>query len=163
VNLIEQAKRLLGLASVPEQLPEYESLEAWATAIGLPDDWTKHPDSAQRDRWWQQYGEVKQQMWKRHLATLSDEEQKQFEDGSHPSLSHDRADLARPFCAMLKADLARRGLEAVVKIGFYHMDRIVLSAYFAERPPEGFPGSPWLFRGFEVKAVQASKPLQDYQ
>ena len=145
------------------QLPEYDSLEAWAAAIGLPDDWTRHPDTAQRDIWWKQYAAVKQQIWERHVASLSPEEQRQFKDGSHPSLSHSRAELARPFCSCLEAELASRGIESVVKLGFYHMDRIVLSAYMTQPPVGGFPGSPWLFRGFEVKAVRASQPLDSYR
>jgi hypothetical protein len=138
-------------------------LEAWATGIGLPDDWTKHPDQAQRNVWWKQYAELKQHLWQKHLSTLTHEEQQQFKDGTHPSLRHEYAERALPFCKLLEADLERRGLMSVVKIGYYQMDRIVLSAYLSELPPGGLPGSPWLFRGFEIKAYRASKPLDSYR
>ncbi len=44
------------------------------------------------------------------------------------------------------------GIHAVVKLGYYHMDRIVLST---DLPPSATTDDikllPWLFRGFEVK------------
>jgi hypothetical protein len=44
---------------------------------------------------------------------------------------HDRA---RPFCDLLREELKKQGIDAAVKIGFYHMDRIVLSAYLGRTP-----------------------------
>ena len=163
MGLINTVKNYLGIGEQDRHQShlEYDSLEAWAAGIGLPEDWTKHPDQAQRAIWWAQFAELKQHLWQKHLLTLTHEEQQQFKDGTHPSLRHEYAERALPFCKLLEEDLARNGLAAVVKIGYYHMDRIVLSAFLSELPPGGLPGSPWLFRGFEVKAYRASKPLDN--
>lgn len=165
MRVIEAAKSFLGIGGKGRDQSHlaYGSLEAWASGIGLPDDWTRHPDKAQRDLWWKQFAELKQHLWQKHLLTLTSEEQQQFKDRTHPSLSHEHAERAQPFCGLLEADLQRNGITSVVKLGYYHMDRIVLSAYLSELPPGGLPGSPWLFRGFEIKAVRASKPLDDYR
>jgi hypothetical protein len=161
MRLIEAAKNFLGIGEKGREQSHlvYDSLEAWAAGVGLPADWTMNPDQAQRDVWWKQFAELKQHLWQKHLSTLTHEEQQQFKDGTHPSLRHEYADRALPFCKLLEADLAKGGLAAVVKIGYYHMNRIVLSAYLSELPAGGLPGSPWLFRGFEVKAVRASEPI----
>ena len=165
MGLIEAVKNLLGLGNKARDQGHlaYDSLEAWAAGIGLPADWMKHPNQAQRNVWWKQFAELKQHLWQKHLSTLTQEEQRQLKDGTHPSLRHEYEERALPFCKLLEAELERQGLKSVVKIGFYHMDRIVLSTYLSELPPGGLPGSPWLFRGFEVKAVRASKPLDSYR
>ena len=157
MKLLEATKQLFGWSRRPSDQThlKFDSLEAWGKGIGLPKDWTSHPDQARRDLWWKQFTELKEHLWQRHICGLSDEEQEQFKDGTHPSLSHAFHERAQPFCELLRDDLKCQGIEAVVKIGFYHMDRIVLSAYLAELPPGGLPGSPWLFRGFEVKAVKS--------
>jgi len=156
MKLLEATKQLFGWSRRPSDQThlKFDSLEAWGKGIGLPKDWTSHPDQAQRDLWWKQFTELKEHLWQKHISGLSDEEQEQFKDGTHPSLSHAFHERAQPFCELLRDDLKCQGIEAVVKIGFYHMDRIVLSAYLTELPPGGLPGSPWLFRGFEVKAVK---------
>ncbi len=128
----------------------YDSFEAWAEGEGLPKDWTKHPDKDQRDLWWHQYAELKQHLWQRHVATLTSEERQEFEARSHPSLSHDFRERAQPFTEYLKEELARRGYNAEVRLGFYHLDRIVLNAVLDRTPPDRLRGVPWLFRGFEV-------------
>lgn len=165
MGMLEAVKNFLGIGekALAQNHLAYDSLEAWAKGAGLPDDWTNHPDKALRDLWWKHFAELKQHLWQNHLLTLTHEEQQQFKDGTHPSLRHEYAERALPFCKLLEADLARNGLTSVVKLGYYHMDRIVLSAYFSELPSGGLPGSPWLFHGFEVKAVRASKPLDDYR
>ena len=165
MGLIEAAKSLLGIGERARDQSHlvYDSLEAWAAGNGLPKDWTKHPNQAQRDVWWQQFAELKEHLWQKHVSTLSPEEQQQFKDGTHPSLRHEYAERALPFCKLLEAELERKGLMSVVKIGYYHMDRLVLSVYLSDFPPAGLPGSPWFFRGFEVKAIRASEPLDNYR
>lgn len=157
MKLLEATKQLFGWSRRPPDQShlKFDSLEAWAKGIELPEDWTRHPDQTQRGLWWEQYSELKEHLWQKHIRSLSDEEQKQFKDGTHPSMSHAFYERAQPYCDLLRDDLKRQGIEAVVKIGFYHMDRIVLSAYLAELPLGGLPGSPWLFHGFEVKAVNS--------
>lgn len=129
----------------------YDSLEAWAEGEGLPKDWTKHPDQNQRDLWWKQLAELKKHLWERHIATLTPEEQQQFEARTHPSLSHKYRDRAQPFIVSLKDELERLGYDAEVSFGFYHLDRIILSAGLDRTPAGRLREVPWLFRGFEIK------------
>ena len=87
----------------------------------------------------------------KHLKTLSDEEQLQFKQGTHPSQSHRFDDRAQPFVALLQEHLANLGFPAKVCLGMYHMDRIVLSADLEADPGERRSELPWVFRGFEIK------------
>lgn len=136
--------------SIPKHLT-YPSFEAWAAGENLPKDWMRHPDANQRALWFAQFAELKEQLWTKHIASLSAEEQRQFTDRTHPSLSHRFKDRAQPFTAELKEELARLGYSAEVEVGFYHLDRIVLSAKVEKATPDQLHGVPWLFRGFEVK------------
>lgn len=136
--------------SIPKHLT-YDSLEAWIEGEGLPKDWARHPDAKRRAVWYAQFAELKEHLWTKHIASLPDEEQRQFSERTHPSLSHRFKERAQPFAAELKEALLRLGYVADVQVGFYHLDRIVLSAKLDKTPPEQLRGVPWLFRGFEVK------------
>ncbi len=160
MSLIAAAKKLFGIANKSRKTSylAYRSLEEWAAGMRLPEGWTQHPDTKQKEIWWAQFTELKQHLWQKHISTLTVDEQQQFKDGTHPSLHHEYAERALPFCKLLEVELERRGMASVVKIGYYHGDRIVLSAHLSEPPPGGLPGSPWLFRGFEVTAICAPQP-----
>src|ERR1700677_4018593 len=146
------------MSKAPARHLTYASLEAWADGEGLPKNWTTHSDLSQRELWWQQFAELKQHLWSRHIATLSDEEQAEFKTRTHPSLSHEFSERAQPFTILLKDELARLGYNAQVRLGAYHGDRIVLSAKLDRMPPGGSRGVPWLFRGFEVKYGFPAQP-----
>ena len=134
----------------------YDSFAAWKLNEQIPDDWTQCEDQPQRDKWWRQFTEVKNRIWALHIDGLTTSEQQQFADGTHPSLSHDFADLALPFCDLLKNDLLERGIESKVTIGRYHMGRIVLIAKLDRIPPDSPKGELWLYKGFEVKMALSS-------
>ena len=102
------------------KLLAYDSLDAWAEGERLPKDWTRFPDAKQRDLWWTQYAELKQHLWSQHIATLTEDEQKQFKSGTHPSQSHKFRERALPFTTALQSELAKRGFLADVRIGIYH-------------------------------------------
>ncbi|MGV3661954.1 MAG: hypothetical protein ACO1TE_17350 [Prosthecobacter sp.] len=129
----------------------------------LPGHWMTHPDVIQREAWWKQFTELKEHLWQEHLASLSEDEQREFREGSHPSQSHQHHDRAQPFCELLQKELHAQGAEAMVKLGLYHLNRLVLNVRFNKIPPEGLPGSPWLFRGFEVMVVLPQQNPQAVQ
>jgi hypothetical protein len=71
---------------------------------------------------------------------------------THPCQSYGYQDRARPIAQELQGELSRRGYDTKVEIGFYHLDRIVLSAKLSRWPSEEeWASCPWYFRGFEVK------------
>jgi hypothetical protein len=129
----------------------YDSLEAWVEGEHLPKDWTKHTYIAQRKLWWNQFAELKQHLWTCHLTSLSEVEQQEFKNGTHPSLSHEFSDRAKPFIIELQNELARFGYKAEVMLVYYHLNRIILGATLDKTPPGRSRGVPWLFRGFEVQ------------
>jgi len=135
-------------SSSPHHLT-YDTLEAFCES--LPPDWMKHPDMAKRDLWLEQFAELRKHLYDMHVATLTDEEQREIEAGTHPSQSHKFEERAQPFTIYLKEELARLGYNAQVKVGIYHCDRIVLSAKLDRTPSGRTRDVPWLFRGFEVK------------
>jgi len=129
----------------------YPSVEAWFNGERLTEPVFKITDPAERDRRITEYGELRQHLFAKHIKTLSREEQREFKEGTHPSQSHRFADRAEPFVALLREHLATLGFPSKVCLGWYHMDRIVLSADLDEDPRERQRELPWLFRGFEIK------------
>jgi hypothetical protein len=150
--------RLRSLASLNAMWPlrrkrhlRYASLEAWFEGEGLNTPIVKITDPVERDRRITEYGELRQHLFQKHIDTLSDDEQRQFTEGTHPSQSHLFAKRAEPFAAALAAYLAALGLPAKVSLGWYHLDRIVLAAELEVDPGARRSELPWLFRGFEIK------------
>lgn len=118
---------------------------------GLTTPITQIADPAERDRRITEFGELWQHLFAQHVKTLSADEQRQFADGTQPSLRHAFAERAEPFAASLQDHLAALGFPARVVPGMYHLDRVVLSADLEADPRERRRELPWLFRGFEVK------------
>jgi hypothetical protein len=129
----------------------YPSVEAWFKGEGLTEAAFKIADPVERDRRITEYGELRQHLFAKHIKTLSPEEQRQFEKGTHASQSHRFAEGAEPFVALLHKHLANLGFANKVCLGWYHMDRIVLSAELDADPGQRRSELPWIFRGFEIK------------
>jgi hypothetical protein len=129
----------------------YPSLEAWFKGEGLTDPLFKIADPAERDRRITEYGELRQHLFALHIKTLTPQEQREIKEGAHPSQRHCFADRAEPFVALLQEHLASLGFQSKVLLGYYHLDRIVLSADLENDPSERQHELPRLFRGFEIK------------
>lgn len=129
----------------------YPSVEAWFEGEGLTVGVVKIADPVERDRRITEYGELRQHLFAKHIKTLTRDEQRQFKQGKHPSQGHRFADRAQPFVPLLHEHLASLGFSNKVCLGWYHMDRIVLSAELDEDPGERKRELPWLFSGFEIK------------
>lgn len=129
----------------------YSSIEAWQKGEDLTESLPQIADPAERDRRFNEYCELRQHLFAKHIRTLSREERRAFQQGKHPSQSHRFADRAEPFVASLRKHLGSLGFASKVGLGWYHMDRIVLWAELDEDPGERQRELPWLFRGFEIK------------
>ena len=147
-----------GLWPEPGQSPEdkphlrHTSLAAWFKAEGLTGPLTSTiKNEAERERRLHEYGELKRFLFAKHLGSLPEAEQQEHRAGTHSSQSHRFRDRAALIAQQLQEELAQRGYVARVEIGFYHLDRIVLSAELSRWPnEEEWPSWPWFFRGFEV-------------
>jgi hypothetical protein len=147
-----------GLWPEPGQSPaakphlRYTSLAAWFKAEGLTGPLASTiKEAAERDRRLREYGELLRFLFAKHLASLPEAEQEEYRAGTHPSQSHRFRDRALSIAGQLEEELGRRGYVAKVEVGFYHLDRIVLSAVLPRWPTEDeWPSWPWFFRGFEV-------------
>ncbi len=139
------------------QKPKYPSFRDWMRARNVPHGWLIHPDKKKVDMWIEEYGLLKKQLWNAHILTLSKLEQDEFRTGTHASLSHSRADRALAIVPLLQEHLRTLGLCAEIKIGFYHMDRIVFSAYIDADPEVLGDKLPWLYRGYEIFYIQKEK------
>jgi hypothetical protein len=130
---------------------KYESVAAWMEGENVPTEFLNVADDKLRDMYIRQFGELRRHLFAKHLATLTPEEQLQFEKGEHPSLSHAFADRAKPVAEEFQRELERLGFGARVELGWYHCDRIVLTVLLAKWPTaEQYERLPWLFRGFEA-------------
>jgi hypothetical protein len=127
------------------------SVAAWFRAEGLTGPLSMIADEAERERRLHEYGELERFLFAKHLASLPEAEQREYRAGTHPSQSHRFRDRAEPIARRLQEELARRGYATHVEIGFYHLDRIVLSAKLSRWPSEAeWPSWPWFFRGFQI-------------
>ena len=58
---------------------------------------------------------------------------------------------AEPYCQLLDSHLRSIGIVPhEIVLGWYHMDRIVLTVYLDDSQVPGDTKPPWLFQGFEV-------------
>jgi len=92
----------------------------------------------------------RQREFNAHLLTLSNEEQRQLAEGSHNSQSHDRADNAQATAEQFQEELLKLGISATVEIGYYHLNRLVLTVDLLH-PPKNIKALPRFFHGYEVK------------
>jgi hypothetical protein len=147
-----------GLWPEPGQSPEdkphlrHTSLAAWFKAEGLTGPLTSTiKDEAEQERRLHEYGELQRFLFAKHLESLPEAEQQEYRAGTHPSQSHRFRDRAALIAEQLQEELAQRGYVTKVEIGFYHLERIVLSARLSRWPnEEEWPSWPWFFRGFEI-------------
>src|SRR5262245_40397812 len=147
-----------GLWPEPDQSPEdkphlrHSSIAAWFKAEGLTGPLMRTiQDEAEQERRLHEYGELQRFLFAKHLESLPEAEQQEYRAGTHPSQSHRFRDRAALIAQQLQEELARRGYVTKMEIGFYHLDRIVVSAKLSRWPTEEeWPSWPWFFRGFEV-------------
>jgi hypothetical protein len=129
----------------------HSSIAGWFKAEGLTGPLSKIEDEAEQERRLHEYGELKRFLFAKHLASLPEAEQQEYRAGNHPSQHHHFRDRAQPIARQLQEELASRGYAAKVELGYYHLDRIILSAELSRWPSEEeWPSWPWFFRGFEV-------------
>ena len=136
----------------------YDSVEEWRVGENVPAEFFKEPDPLLRDKYIRQYGELRSHLYEKHVATLSPDDQKAISDGCHPSQSHRFGDVALPYCERLKRQLVSQNLDVSdVHLGWYHMDRIVLTVETPEKlDAERLRQLPWLFEGFEIKYISTN-------
>ena len=131
---------------------EYDSVQDWIAGENVPPNFVSMDDASLRDKYITEYGELRRHLFAKHAATLSHVDQKKLSDGTHPSQSHSFATDAEPYCQLLDTHLQSLGIVAdEIVLGWYHMDRIVLTVYCDESDVGSADQKPpWLFKGFEV-------------
>ena len=134
---------------------KYDSVDDWCRGENVPHNFISMDDEQLRAKYITEYGELRRHLFAKHAATLSDADQQKLHDGKHPSQSHAFAEHAEPYRALLDGHL--KSLEIIAKdveLGWYHMDRIVLTVTLSESDVESTAARrPWLFQGFEVMYV----------
>lgn len=130
---------------------KYASIWEWKEQEGVPDGFISYEDPVLRNRWITAYSELRQHLFEKHIQTLDAEQQQLFRDQQHPSQSWRFEERARPYLDTLKVHLDQAGIiYRSVELGFYHMDRIVLSVSMDPAPKFDPKELPWLHRGFEI-------------
>ena len=136
---------------------QYESVDDWIAGENVPPGFVSLDDAELRDRYITEYGELRRHLFAKHAATLSTEDQQKLDDGTHPSQSHSFATDAEPYCRLLDSYLRSIGIVPdEIVLGWYHMDRIVLTVYLDDSQVPADTKPPWLFQGFEVFYVPRS-------
>jgi len=142
---------------------QYESIADWMAGEKVPEGFVSLDNEELRDRYITEYGELRRHLFAQHAATLSPEDQRKLKEGTHPSQSHSFAADAEPFRQLLSDYLRSRGIVPdEIVLGWYHMDRIVLTVYFDSSHIPDRTQLPWLFQGFEVFYIsRASEENRD--
>jgi hypothetical protein len=128
---------------------EYKTLWEWSQDVG-PSGKGSHAEAERLE----EGIKVREQIWRRHLETLSLKEQNALRDGTHPSLSWDRAELAQPVAVELEQHLKALGFKiAKVRLGLYHGNNLVMSVTFEQDSltPEVQRSVPTYYRGYQIK------------
>src|SRR5262249_3587369 len=129
----------------------HSSIAGWFKAEGLTGPLSNIADEAERERRLREDGGLGRVLFARDLAWRPEAGEQEDRARAHPRHSHRSRDRAEPTAQQLQEELASRGYATKVEIGFYHLDRIVLSARPSRWPgEEEWPTWPWFFRGFQV-------------
>lgn len=137
----------------PDKNPHlrYPSVWRWVRAEGVSLPFSRIGNPVERERRQREYMELWRYLFVNHLVGLSEDEQRAFRDGQHPSQTHDLAEAAEPIAEQLRGELAFRGIPAEVSVARYLDGRTVLDVPLPEWPLEGqWPDDLSFFRGYEV-------------
>ncbi len=142
----------------------HADLEAAFQALEMPEGWTSEPEPKKAEIYFRRFRQWREDVYRRHTATLTPSERESLDAGSHPSLSHSRQVEARAYADDLMADLLRRGVHFVkeVRTGLYHGDRLILTMMVDAGVEEQVVLSslPCYYRGFEVRWHRTKQPSE---
>ena len=131
---------------------EYGSVKEWIKNENVPNGFAQVEDEELRGRYISEYGELRQHLFEKHIKSLTEEDQELFSKGKHPSQSWKFEKRAKPYAEKLQKELSKLNFVEKVSIGYYQMDRIVLSVDInCEVSEEEYEMIPWLYSGFETK------------
>jgi hypothetical protein len=129
----------------------YPSIWRWLRTEGVPIPIPRIADTTERKRRQQECEELWTYLLAQHLAGLPEDEQQAFQEGRHPSQSHDRAEAAELAAEQLRAELVARGIAAEVSVARYLDGRTVLDVLLPECPlDEQWADDLNFFRGYEA-------------
>ena len=142
----------------------HADLEAAFQALEMPEGWTSEPEPKKAEIYFSRFRQWRENVYRRHTATLSPSERESLDMGGHPSMSHSRQIEARVYAEDLMADLRCRGIDFVteVRIALYHADRLILTTIVDAEVDEQVVLSslPYYYRGFEVRWHRAKQPSE---
>lgn len=131
---------------------DYRSIRAWIEGERIPTPITAIQDTKLRDRYIEQFAELRRHLFDQHIKSLPKRERDLLACGQHPSQSHSRAKDAEPYAKRLFEAVRHLGCVESVKLGAYHMDRLVLNVMvLRELTRQELAELPDFFGGFEVK------------
>ncbi|SRR6266404_7097105 len=146
----------------PKQMT-MEYVERQFKKTGLPDGWYKEPCRKTRDHYCDLFAACRQRMFAQHLRTLSRQERKDIQEGNHPSQHHAMSKQAQPYAEKLKLELSHLDWVEGVTLGYYHLDRLVLTVGLRYDPGREtvIKSLPFCFHGFEIKSGPLHQERED--
>lgn len=143
------------LAIVKPRHLRYDSIDEWMGREHITS--LDHPENpALQERLFHQLGELREHLWRRHLASLTSEERRQLETGQHPSQSHSRYEQAKPIFEEFRARVELLPYVAEVFMPAYHVDRLVFRVKVTKDVDwlTWHKDIPQFYRGFEVGVLK---------
>ena len=136
---------------------EYTSIASWFHGESVPKGFAGECGSGRRPDYQiyvDQYCELKQHLFERHIKTLPDEIQKQLQSRQHPSQSHAKINQALPILQTLKAILCGLDFVKDVSIKNAQMDLVQFNVVLENEPTlEQAEMIPEYFEGYVVNTV----------
>jgi len=133
----------------------HADLEAEFQSLQLPEGWALEAEPKKAEIFFTRFREWREDVFRRHLRTLSHNEQTSIAAGEHPSQSHERGEAARAWADQLMEELRLQGVNFIVevRVSLYHGNRIVLSMIVETGTDDDLARTslPCYFHGFETK------------
>ena len=116
---------------------EYTSISSWIHVESVPRGFGLEYGSGRRPDYkiyMDQYGELRQHLFDKHIKTLPDEIQKQLKSGRHPSQSHSKIKQTEPVLQRLKDIVAGLDFIKDVSIKKAQMDLVQFNVILKNEP-----------------------------
>lgn len=130
------------------RMSKYSSIREWIKDKNIMCPITAIANQRKRDCTLKEFSELRDYLFRRHVASLSEQEQQQFASGTHPSQQQD-PEAANQFAVALSHYLKSVGCDCEVIVVFRQGGRLGLGVRLnAENA--AIDTLPELYRGFEV-------------
>ena len=143
---------------------KYTSVASWLHGESVPRNFAVEYGSGRRPDYkiyMDQFCELRQHLFEKHVLTLSKNCQDQLRNGEHPSFAHSKVDQAEPVLKRLRAILSSHTKVREIRIKTAQMGRVQFNVILKDEPTlEEAEMIPEYFEGYIVNTCWTRKGEQ---